>query len=161
MYKKTEKNMKGLEVLPFPDDKKREIAAKLLEIAKEYGVVIETCAEGIDLEGIEHGHCIDGRLIGKLLNFEIDEKLDKQREFCGCLKCVDIGQYNTCTHLCAYCYANYSEEKVRENVRAHDPDSPYIVGEGYPGVTPTVRKDIRLKPLVKYSGNLFNKSKKD
>ena len=146
MYKKTEKNMAGLEVLPFPDDKKIEIAGKFLEIAKEYGVVIETCAEEINLTGIEHGHCIDGRLIGKLVGFEIKEVLDKQRKFCGCLKCVDIGQYNTCTHLCAYCYANFNEKKVMENAKAHDPKSPYISGEGHPEAKITVREVTKLKP---------------
>ena len=41
----------------------------------------------------------------------------------------DIGAYNTCGHLCRYCYANYSEELVRRNMSLHDPYSPFLIGE--------------------------------
>ncbi len=39
-----------------------------------------------------------------------------QRKECGCVVSKDIGQYNTCGHLCVYCYANYSEKVVRKNL---------------------------------------------
>ena len=42
-----------------------------------------------------------------------------QRAFCGCIASADIGQYATCPHLCAYCYANRSERSVAENLRLH------------------------------------------
>lgn len=42
-----------------------------------------------------------------------------QRDFCGCMKSKDIGEYNTCVHLCEYCYANTSKEAAFANWRQH------------------------------------------
>lgn len=42
-----------------------------------------------------------------------------QRELCGCAKSKDIGQYDTCTHQCAYCYANTSVRAARANFERH------------------------------------------
>jgi DNA repair photolyase len=35
-----------------------------------------------------------------------------QRKDCGCIVSKDIGRYNTCSHLCKYCYANTSKTAV-------------------------------------------------
>ncbi|MDR1556903.1 MAG: DUF1848 domain-containing protein [Tannerellaceae bacterium] len=94
---------------------------------------------------IEHNRCIDGEWMKRIfpedkdlvyyLNFGkmpeknslfpaeanhislCPEKLkDKgQRKICGCLISKDIGMYNTCPHLCIYCYANTSKEAVKKN----------------------------------------------
>jgi DNA repair photolyase len=53
-----------------------------------------------------------------------------QRRFCGCVSSKDIGEYNTCMHLCKYCYANTSEEAAIRNFERHcnDPESTTITG---------------------------------
>lgn len=48
-----------------------------------------------------------------------DNRDKGQREFCGCMKSKDIGQYNTCAHLCEYCYANASKEIALANLQRH------------------------------------------
>lgn len=48
-----------------------------------------------------------------------DNRDKGQREFCGCMKSKDIGQYNTCAHLCEYCYANTSKDAALANLKRH------------------------------------------
>ena len=33
--------------------------------------------------------------------------------------------YNTCGHLCRYCYANADRNVVLRNMNLHDPESPF------------------------------------
>ena len=47
-----------------------------------------------------------------------------QRELCGCMVAKDIGEYNTCPHLCEYCYANTSKEIAIANWKKHK-NNPY------------------------------------
>ena len=48
-----------------------------------------------------------------------DNKDKGQRQFCGCMVSKDIGEYNTCTHLCEYCYANTSKDIAAKNYNTH------------------------------------------
>ena len=54
-----------------------------------------------------------------------------QREFCGCIASKDIGEYNTCPHLCEYCYANASKDSAVRNYQQHklNPFAETIIGK--------------------------------
>ena len=48
-----------------------------------------------------------------------DNRDKGQRQFCGCILSKDIGEYNTCPHLCEYCYANASKDRAVRNWKEH------------------------------------------
>ena len=48
-----------------------------------------------------------------------NNKDKRQRPACGCMVSKDIGEYNTCPHLCEYCYANSSMETAVKNWKQH------------------------------------------
>lgn len=59
------------------------------------------------------------------------KKDNGQRELCGCMAAKDIGEYNTCPHLCEYCYANASKELALANWKEHrlNPNAETITGK--------------------------------
>ena len=98
--------------------------------------------------GIKKGKCIDDKLISEIIGYEVKAKKDDtQREVCGCVKSVDIGQYNTCRHHCLYCYANFNYSQVEENFKLHNKNNPLLIGE--------VRNDakITIRDMKSIKGN--------
>ncbi|GLC30559.1 DUF1848 domain-containing protein [Clostridium omnivorum] len=149
LYKKTERNIKELNIEPISDVDMFQIAEVFSKISSKYIIELETCSEGIDLfkYGIKKGKCIDDKLIAKIMNADIDVgKDDTQREVCGCVKSVDIGQYDTCKHHCLYCYANFNYKLVEENCLKHNPKSPLLVGsiKGDEKITIREMKSIKI-----------------
>lgn len=128
-YKKIDKSFKEQGIKELAYEKKKEIAIKIVGIAKTHNLKIETCAENIDLIdiGVGHAKCVDPDLIGSMLRSNINCKKDRnQRESCGCIESIDIGAYNTCDHGCIYCYANYSRKSVKKNIENYDKDSSLL-----------------------------------
>lgn len=125
---KNSTKLAGLGAKSLPPNELEEFMGKLARIAKEYGLAIATCAENISLEkyGIEHNSCIDRQLIERITGSKLKVKADGQRTFCQCVKCDDIGSYDTCPHGCLYCYANFRPNIVNEKIAAYDIDSPML-----------------------------------
>jgi DNA repair photolyase len=120
-----------------------------------WNLTMATCAEEVNLEkyNIEHNRCIDGELMKRIfsnntdlvyyLNYgklpeptlfghesslkAINMKDKGQRKICGCMVSKDIGMYNTCHHLCVYCYANTSRNVVANNKTLHDEHSESLI----------------------------------
>jgi len=132
-YRKIAHTLRQLQVRELSQREMVQIAAPLAAIAREHGMVIESCAEAIDLSAmvIKHGRCIDGDLIESIVGCEIRNKntRDANRAYCGCMKSIDIGQYDTCIHGCQYCYANVSPAQAYKNYQQHDPRSPILCGD--------------------------------
>ena len=94
-------------------------------------MTVKPCAEGDELApyGADCGGCMRlgdyEKAIGKKLNAP---KRKGARAECACYLACDIGAYNTCKHLCRYCYANAEPDSVLARSRLHDPGSPFLIG---------------------------------
>lgn len=146
LYTKTKHNTQPLRIRDISVDEMKELALGISQIA-EGKIEVQSCSEKVDLKefGISHGACIDKEIIEHIIGSEIDIAKDKtQRQECGCMASVDIGQYDTCTHLCAYCYANFRPQKATANFKQHNPEATSLFGEIHNDATITERK---MKPL--------------
>lgn len=157
VYRKVQNNLArgNFEAREFTFNEITQLIEGLSVLNKAWKLSLATCAEKFDLQkyGVEHNRCIDDELIAKL--FIHDRKLmdflgfslvnqnslfddpsyksnpslkDKgQRSICGCIVSKDIGMYNTCNHLCKYCYANSSDSLVKKNYDSHSDYSETII----------------------------------
>jgi len=129
MYKKLENNMP--ELIPLTEQDKDVLARGMGEIAKKYGLLIQTCGLDGDYSqyGIRPSGCMTLDIIGQAngLSFR-DLKHKGMRRGCNCIESRDIGAYDTCMNGCKYCYANKRPEKAFANYTFHDPDAPLLLG---------------------------------
>lgn len=131
IYRNTQRNISPLQITTPSQSQIDEIVGAFSEISKKNGIIIDTCAEKIDLDifGVKHAHCIDKERFERIGDFKLNIEKDKnQRIECGCYSSIDIGAYNTCKNGCLYCYANFSRNTVDKNFILHNPNSPLLFG---------------------------------
>ncbi len=129
LYPKVKRNFP--EAREVPGGIRLSLGKKIIDIAAEHGMTVKPCAEGDELAeyGADCGGCMRisdyEKAIGRRL---IVPKRKGARAACACNLSCDIGAYDTCMHLCRYCYANADTERVRQHSRMHDPLSPFLIG---------------------------------
>lgn len=107
------------------------IGKAFAEIGQRYDITIKACAEGNNLApyGVDCNGCMTQETFEAAIGCSLDiPKKKSQRAECSCVLGTDIGTYDTCAHLCRYCYANTSRDNVIRNMRLHDPNSPFLIG---------------------------------
>lgn len=131
VYDKVKQNFPELK--PVSTEDKEEIAKRLGEIALKYNVYLQTCIPGIEYPGIHNEGCITPKTLG------LNIKPTKAPLLNNCMCTVHtygIGNYNTCTNGCKYCYAtsyintepNYIDSYL-PNGRINDTDKVLIINK--------------------------------
>ena len=129
LYEKTKRNFPGVGAVSRED--RLALGRAIIDIGERYGMTIRPCAEGEELApyGADCSGCMTIAMYEQALQMKLKPpKTQSARKACACYLGGDIGAYNTCGHLCRYCYANYDAETVRANMRRHDPESPLLIG---------------------------------
>ena len=154
LYEKVKRN--ALDLRPPNKEEEIEIAKEFYKIGKENNMTIHACCEkeylkdyGLDITG-----CMSKEIVEKAIHTKLNSPSNNsKRQGCNCLLGNDIGMYNSCGHLCKYCYANYSSNLVKENMKKHNPKSPFLIGEIEPEDKIT---EAKQKSWIDNSGEQFS-----
>lgn len=134
MYKKVQRNFP--EARAVNASERIRIGREFARIAKKYGMTVKSCAEGNDLApyGVDCNGCLTVDTYETALHSKLNApKRKSPRSQCACMLGNDIGAYDTCGHLCRYCYANANANAVIKNMKAHNPLSPFLLGNPQAG----------------------------
>ncbi len=107
------------------------IGSSFASSAHRINAKVQTCFEEITLEeyGFIKNDCISKELAFKLTGKIYPKWKARKEGKCKCACMVDIGAYNTCKHLCVYCYANYNEKLIDRNIKNHNDKSSLLIGK--------------------------------
>jgi len=109
-------------------ESKQRVSLRLAELARSKGMSIHACCQpGLAGFGIEPASCMDAHLIAKLTGKNFELKPSPTRNSCGCYYSLDIGAYDSCPHLCWYCYANSHPALVKKRHASHRPEQEFLV----------------------------------
>lgn len=153
LYEKTKRNFPGIKEVTEED--RTIIGKEFVRIGNKYDIRIKTCAEGQGLSkyGVDCGGCMTKSVIERAIGSGLRLPQKKPaRNGCNCLLENDIGAYNTCGHGCVYCYANYNQKCVRDNIKLHNPKSPFLIGGSMNG---DVVKDAIQESFIDNQVKLF------
>ena len=119
------------EAREVPKEQRLALGRAIIDIASSHGMTVKPCAEGDELAafGADCSGCMKISDYEKAIGRRLDAPKKKgARAECACYLSCDIGAYNTCKHLCRYCYANAQPARVLAQSRRHDPKSPFLIG---------------------------------
>lgn len=129
LYKKVIRNFPQARMVA--KEERLKIGKAFVDIGKRYNITIKACAEGDELAqyGVDCSGCFTQEVYEKALHTRLNmPKRKGQRNECACFFGNDIGAYDTCKHLCKYCYANTNKDAVVRNSKLHNQNSPFLLG---------------------------------
>lgn len=132
LYEKVKRN--APEIREVTPSEQITLAKVFAEIGSRYGIKVKGCHEDPALAeyGIDISGCLNRSVYEKALGISLDMPKRRSQRECSCFFGTDIGAYNSCGHLCRYCYANADTAVVKRNMSRHDPNSPFLIGGSLP-----------------------------
>ena len=129
-YKNVRSNKNILKYRAFTREDYKKIGEAFSKSAMDNGMSVQTCFEDNDLTqyGFVKGECLSHELAYILTGKKFKSSNVRKEKKCECVQMVDIGDYNSCMHMCKYCYANYDEKAVSSNFERHDDNSSLLIG---------------------------------
>lgn len=129
-YKNVRSNKNILKYRAFTREDYKKIGEAFSKSAMDNGMSVQTCFEDEDLTqyGFVKGECLSHELAYILTGKKFKSSNVRKEKKCECVQMVDIGDYNSCMHMCKYCYANYDEKAVSSNFERHDDNSSLLIG---------------------------------
>lgn len=129
-YKNVRSNKNILKYRAFTREDYKKIGEAFSKSAMDNGMSVQTCFEDEDLTqyGFVKGECLSHELAYILTGKKFKSSNVRKERKCECVQMVDIGDYNSCMHMCKYCYANYDEKAVSSNFERHDDNSSLLIG---------------------------------
>lgn len=129
-YKNVRSNKNILKYRAFTREDYKKIGEAFSKSAYDNGMSVQTCFEDEDLTqyGFVKGECLSHELAYILTGKKFKSSNVRKEKKCECVQMVDIGDYNSCMHMCKYCYANYDEKVVSSNFERHDDNSSLLIG---------------------------------
>jgi hypothetical protein len=139
IYAKTRRNTdaaaeaQGFSWWDPPAEEKTALLDDLARIARRHGFTPTLCAQPDLLPDplfteLRPAACIDTARLSRVAGRPITAPTKGNRPGCLCAQAKDIGAYDTCPHGCVYCYAVRRPDLAKQRYRAHDPDSPRLIG---------------------------------
>ena len=129
-YKNVRNNRGILRYRTITKEDYKKIGEAFSKSAMDNGMSVQTCFEDNDLTqyGFIKGECLSHELAYILTGKKFKSSNVRKEKKCECVQMVDIGDYNSCLHMCKYCYANYDEKAVSSNFERHDDNSSLLIG---------------------------------
>lgn len=129
-YKNVRKNEKALNYREFTEEDYKTLGVNIAKICHEHKIRVHTCFEKRNLVkyGFDEEVCLSHELAYMLTGKKYPNWKARKEGLCNCVNIVDIGVFNTCSHFCKYCYANFNEEDVLKNRKLHDVNSTMLIG---------------------------------
>jgi hypothetical protein len=134
IYRKSERNLNvaaGRAGFAWRDpsaEEKLALVPDLCAMAEARGMRLTVCTQPEFVTGgAGEARCVDVRRLSAIAGCALEAPISGNRPGCACHQSRDIGEYDTCPHGCAYCYAVRHRALAMQRYKEHDPMADSLI----------------------------------